>query len=91
VAPGTKPGNYQMVFVVCVKTDQAANNYSRAAVIAGPLQPGQCALVTLDVVVTGAPPLPNPIPTMGEWGRLMLMLMLLGIVWQRRGVFHKQK
>ena len=90
VAPGTRPGKYQMEFVVCVKTASGQQLATTAAVIAGPLQPGQCALVTLDVVVTGAP-IPKPIPTLGEWGRLMLMLMLLGIVWQRRGVLLRQQ
>ena len=35
------------------------------------------------------PPPPNPIPTLGEWGRSLLALMLLGMVWQRRRVWLK--
>jgi uncharacterized repeat protein (TIGR01451 family) len=46
--------------------------------------------VVVDPQVNPSPPPPRPIPTMSEWGRLVLALMLLGIAWQSRRVMFKR-
>lgn len=33
-------------------------------------------------VVTGPRPPPNPIPTLSEWGQIIMMLMMLGLAWE---------
>ena len=74
VAPGTPPGNYQVQVMVCKKPPNVGAAVARS--VANLTVEGQCAMVTLDIVVT-APPLPAPIPTLGEWGRILMMLMMI--------------
>jgi uncharacterized repeat protein (TIGR01451 family) len=92
VAPGTPPGNYQVQAMVC-KNMPVNSSLARVSTVGDLTQNGQCCLVTLDIVVTATPtppPPPRPIPTMSEWGRLVLALMLLGLAWQNRRVMFKR-
>jgi hypothetical protein len=46
---------------------------------------GNSAASATTTPITPAPPPPNPIPTLGEWTRLVMMLMMIGAVgWQTR-------
>jgi hypothetical protein len=43
------------------------------------------------ITVTASPQPPNPIPTLGEWARLVMMLMMIGAVgWQTRRVMQRR-
>jgi uncharacterized repeat protein (TIGR01451 family) len=78
VASGTTPGNYQVQVMVCKNMPAPSSLMARASSVGNLTQNGQCCLVTLDIVVTPTPPPPpNPIPTLGEWGQMLMMLMLL--------------
>lgn len=77
VPAGTLPGNYSLQVLVC---SVDPNSPAKARTVAYLEKWSQCALVTLNVRLIEA--LPSPIPTLGEWGR---MLMLLGIAWRLQG------
>ena len=83
VAPGTPLGNYQVKALVCKKPTNVLPAFTRS--VANLTQEGQCALVTLDINVTPA----IGIPTLSEWGRLVLAVMLLGLALQSRRVMLK--
>jgi hypothetical protein len=52
---------------------------------------GNSAASATTTPITPAPPPPNPIPTLGEWTRLVMMLMMIAAVgWQTRRVRQRR-
>jgi hypothetical protein len=49
------------------------------------------ASATTTPITPAPPPAPNPIPTLGEWAKIVMMLMMIGAVgWQTRRVMQRR-
>jgi hypothetical protein len=49
------------------------------------------ASATTTPITPAPPPAPNPIPTLGEWAKIVMMLMMIGAAgWQTRRVIRRR-
>ena len=68
-------------------TTQAATSF----VITGTGETSGTATALVSLAISATPPLPNPIPTLGEWAKIVMMLMMIGAAgWRGRRIIRPE-